>query len=81
MAVAGHDCAQAGFSSPSFSSRFSASACCSVALMRCTQNVHFSITPTSRTETSGLSCRWSGLSQIGLKKLKNRTLYGQALAQ
>ena len=49
------------------------------ALIRCTQNVHFSITPTSRTETSGFSCRWSGFSHCGLKKLKNRTLYGQAL--
>ncbi|MGC4084917.1 MAG: hypothetical protein QM736_23080 [Vicinamibacterales bacterium] len=49
--------------------------------MRCTQNVHFSITPTSRSETSGLSWRWSGLSHTGLKKSKNRALYGQAFAQ
>jgi hypothetical protein len=53
----------------------------SAARMRCTQNVHFSMTPTVRTETSGLSCRWSGFGQLGLKKLKNRTLYGQAFAQ
>ena len=49
--------------------------------MRCTQNVHFSITPTSRSETSGFSWSCSGLSQDGLKKSKNRTLYGHALAQ
>ena len=75
------DCAHAGFSSPSFISRFSDLASCVVALIRCTQNVHFSITPTSRTETSGFSCSCSGLGHCGLKKSKKRTLYGQAFAQ
>src|SRR5262249_10337839 len=81
MAVAGHDCAHAGLSSPSFSSRLSASAAISAALIRWTQNVHFSITPTSRIAASGLNWRWSGLSHVGLKKLKKRTLYGHAFAQ
>ena len=67
--------------SPSFNSRSSAFAAMVVALMRCTQNVHFSITPTSRSETSGFNCRCRGLSHDGLKKSKKRTLYGQALAQ
>src|SRR5206468_10772070 len=80
-AFAEHDCTHAGFTSPSSSSRLAAFASISTALMRCTQKVHFSITPTSRTETSGFSCRWSGLGHCGLKKSKNRTLYGHALAQ
>src|SRR5262249_47858303 len=76
MALVGHAWAHAGLISPSLISRFSASASILTALIRCTQKVHFSMTPTSRTDTSGLSCRWSGLSQAGLKKSKKRTLYG-----
>src|SRR5262245_25670122 len=77
----GHAWAHAVCRSPSFSSRSSALAAIVADLIRCTQNVHFSMTPTSRSDTSGLSCRCSGLSHDGLKKSKNRTLYGQALAQ
>ncbi len=32
----------------------------SASWMRCTQKVHFSITPFSRTVTSGFSCQLSG---------------------
>ena len=81
IAPAGQPWAHAGCSAPSTSSRFSALASLLATLMRCTQNVHFSITPTSRTETSGLSCSCSGFSHCGWKKLKNRTLYMQALPQ
>ena len=49
--------------------------------MRCTQNVHFSISPTLRTVTSGLSCCSRGASNSGPKKLKTRTLYGQLWPQ
>src|SRR5206468_10780751 len=77
-ALGGQDWTQAGLNSPSLSPRFSASAWISADLMRCTQKVHFSVTPTSRTETSGLSCKCSGLSHRGWKKLKKRTLYGHA---
>ena len=46
MAPAGQACAQAGWNSPSFNSRSSALAAVFAALIRCTQNVHFSMTPT-----------------------------------
>src|ERR1700734_931690 len=51
--------------------------------MRCTQYVHFSITPRIRTVTSGLnSIPWiSGSCLWKLRKLKCRTLKGQLLAQ
>src|SRR4029434_11230023 len=67
-AWAGQACAQAGLISPSPSLRSSALAWIVAALIRCTQNVHLSITPTSRSETSGLSCRWSGLSPGGIQR-------------
>ena len=62
---------------PSFSDSMRA------ALMRCTQYVHFSMTPRLRTVTSGLrpSARL-GVSQSWYwKKLKRRTLYGQLFEQ
>ncbi|MEZ5416290.1 MAG: hypothetical protein R2708_02970 [Vicinamibacterales bacterium] len=74
MAPDGQAWAQAGWMSPSARARSSARAALLPAWIRCTQNVHFSMTLTSRTDTSGLSCRWSGLSHCGLKKLKKRTL-------
>src|SRR5439155_19770397 len=77
----GQDCTQAGLISPSFNSRFSAFACSLPALIRCTQNVHFSTTPTSRTDTSGFRGSSNGRSQTGFPKLKKRTLKGQAFAQ
>jgi len=49
--------------------------------MRCTQNVHFSMMPLVRTETSGLSCSLSGLGHSGVNHVKYRTVYGQLLAQ
>ena len=66
IALGEQDCTQAGLNSPSFRSRFSPSAWISAARMRCTQNVHFSMMPTLRTETSGFSCRCRGFSQTGL---------------
>ena len=52
-------------------------------LMRCTQYVHFSITPRLRTVTSGLRMQLRlGVSQSGSsRKLKRRTLYGQLFEQ
>src|SRR4051794_10138858 len=54
-------------------------------LIRCTQYVHFSITPRLRSVTSGLGrscivglCRSSALKS---KKLNRRTLYGQLFEQ
>src|SRR6266700_6611366 len=51
--------------------------------MRCTQYVHFSMTPRMRTVTSGLYTRpvISGSCLWKLRKLKCRTLKGQLLAQ
>src|SRR5262249_176778 len=76
-----HDSTHAGLTSPSLSWRFPAFPSICAAAIRWTQNVHFSITPTSRTETSGLSCTSSGRGHCGLKKSKKRTLYGHAFAQ
>ncbi len=70
MAFGEQDCTQAGLNSPSFSSRFSPSAWISAALMRCTQNVHFSMMPTLRTETSGLSCRLQRLFPVGIVEIE-----------
>ena len=56
-------------------------ATCSALRMRCTQKVHFSITPLERTVTSGLSCMLSGAGNAGSAQLKTRTLYGQLLEQ
>src|SRR5215475_8690855 len=51
--------------------------------MRCTQYLHFSMTPRIRTVTSGLCTMLtnSGSSLWKFKKLKCRTLNGQLLAQ
>jgi hypothetical protein len=45
------------------------------------QNEHFSITPATRTATSGLCCNCSGSGHFGSNQLKNRTVYGQLFAQ
>ena len=83
MASVGHVCWQAVLISPSRTGRFSFSAVILTSLMRCTQNVHFSMTPRERTVTSGLRCilmvRFS-LSAY-CTKLNRRTLYGQLLEQ
>src|SRR5215471_11349925 len=73
-AEVGQDCTHAGWISPSFNGRFSAAAWSFPALIRWMQKVHFSTTPTSRTETSGFKGSSSGRSQTGFPKLKNRTL-------
>src|SRR5262245_13803714 len=54
-----------------------------VSLIRCTQYVHFSITPRGRTVTSGLriNFRLGVVSSEYWKKLNRRTLYGQLFAQ
>src|SRR5437773_12035537 len=51
--------------------------------MRCTQYVHFSMTPRLRMVTSGLRINFSeGVSQSWKRrKLKRRTLYGQLFEQ
>ena len=49
--------------------------------MRCTQNVHFSMMPLVRIETSGFSCSLSGLGHSGVNQVKYRTVYGQLFAQ
>src|SRR4051812_38848044 len=54
-----------------------------VRLSRCTQYVHFSITPRSRTVTSGFAPSRYLASCVLLywKKLNRRTLYGQLFEQ
>jgi hypothetical protein len=54
IACVGQVCAQAGVTSPSASLRPAFFASIFAFWMRCTQNVHFSITPRERTVTSGL---------------------------
>ena len=56
IALVGQVCAHAGTISPSAIGRFSLRALIRTASMRCTQKVHFSITPRARTVTSGLNC-------------------------
>ena len=53
------------------------------ALIRCTQYVHFSITPRLRTVTSGLrSSLQARRVPVGIQeKLNRRTLYGQLFEQ
>src|SRR5262249_43085895 len=51
----GHACAHAVVNSSAASGRPSRRARCSASRMRCTQKVHFSITPLPRTVTSGFS--------------------------
>ncbi len=55
----------------------------SASRMRCTQEVHFSITPRARTVTSGLRARRVTGAAPALKsyQLKRRTLYGQLFEQ
>src|SRR5947207_349023 len=63
--------------------RSSISAAIRAALIRCTQYVHFSITPRGRTVTSGFRINFRlgvDSSEYG-KKLKRRTLYGQLFEQ
>src|SRR6185503_655261 len=87
---------QAVLISPSRIGRLAFFALILVFWMRCTQNVHFSITPRERTVTSGLntidfnfifgsSVGVNGVtpmtSTLLLKKLKRRTLYGQLFEQ
>src|SRR5690349_20821752 len=93
MAPVEHAAAQAVTTSPSFRVLFSFLALSFPAWMRCTQKVHFSMTPRERTVTSGLrtilprsvfiavltfaNCLLSWY----LNQLKRRTLYGQLFAQ
>ena len=60
MASVGQALWHAVATSPSRTSRPSSLASIFARLIRWTQKVHFSITPFSRTVTSGLSCRFSG---------------------
>ncbi len=78
-ALDAQDCAQAVVNSPSFSSRFSASAWISAALMRCTQKVHFSMMPTLRTETSGLSCRLQRLVPVRIVEIEEAHVVGAGI--
>ena len=55
IASAGHACWQAVTISPSRTRRFSSSERIFPSLIRCTQYVHFSITPRHRTVTSGFA--------------------------
>src|SRR5664279_4492050 len=83
MAPAGQACWQAVITSPSRTLRFSFSAVMRPCVMRCTQYVHFSMTPRLRTLTSGLRIILNcGVSKSWKsRKLKRRTLYGQLLEQ
>ena len=60
IAWVGQVCCQAVMMSPSFTVRFSSRAWSFPATMRCTHIVHFSMTPSYRTVTSGLSWTLSG---------------------
>src|SRR4029079_8081054 len=75
IAFDGQVCWQAVTTAPSRTLRFSSFAASFARRMRCTQNVHFSITPLSRTVTSGLSCQLSGSGNLYENQLKARTLY------
>src|SRR5205807_9312466 len=85
IASDGQACAQAGVLPPSRTLRSSRRARFWAPRMRCTQKVHFSITPFSRTVTSGLRSMLSGSDQLShslplsakLCQLKLRMLYGQ----
>src|SRR5690242_15844068 len=90
IASLGQDWAHAVWMSPSLSGRFSSRALPLPSRMRCTQNVHFSITPLERTVTSGLSCQFRGSGNASVSgrvgsaysnQLNERTLYGQLLEQ
>ena len=60
MAWVGQVCWQAVRMSPSFTGRFSSRARSLPAMMRWMHIVHFSMMPSWRTVTSGLSCTSSG---------------------
>src|SRR4051812_6546433 len=79
--LAGHACWQAVLISPSFTGRFSSLATSSARRIRWMQNVHFSMMPLVRRETSGFSCSFNGLGHDGLNQVKKRTVYGQLFAQ
>ena len=51
--------------------------------MRCMQKLHFSMTPFSRTVTSGFHCQFMrlGTTSVNVYQLNTRTLYGQLFAQ
>jgi hypothetical protein len=76
MASAGQAASQAVTISPSRIGRFCFSDSMRTVLMRCTQYVHFSMTPRLRTVTSGLRSSFNcGVSQSWKRrKLKRRTL-------
>ena len=80
IARVGHDCAQAGLTSPSATARSFSFARSSLRRIRWTQKVHFSMIPFQRMATSGLIVCSSGASQLGSDQLKKRTVYGQAWA-
>jgi hypothetical protein len=64
------------------SARFSVRALTSALRTRCTQNVHFSITPRSLTVTAGFrAIRTVAALPVYLNQLKRRTLYGQLFEQ
>ena len=63
IAPVGQVCWQAVWISPAATARPSPLASRRADWMRCTQNVHFSITPWPRTVTSGLSPRPIGSGQ------------------
>src|SRR5258707_6997121 len=83
IASAGQEAWQAVTISPSRMGRFCFSASIRALLTRCTQYVHFSITPRLRTVTSGFrnSLSWGVSQSWTRRKLKRRTLYGQLFEQ
>src|SRR6185295_4397983 len=83
IASAGHACWQAVTISPSAIFRSCFSDSIFAALIRCTQYVHFSMTPRLRTLTFGFrpSLRLGVVQSWYSRKLKRRTLYGQLLEQ
>ncbi len=81
IASVGHARWHAVTTSPGRIGRFSTSATCSAARIRCTQYVHFSITPRDRTVTDGLYCSDASSVRSYANQLKRRTLYGQLFEQ
>ena len=67
--------------SPSCTARFASFAPSLPATMRWTHIVHFSMTPSWRTVTSGFSWTSSGVGISHWNQLKRRTWYGQLLPQ
>ena len=66
----GQACAHAIVNSSGSSSRCSTAARFSASRMRCTQKVHFSMTPLPRTVTSGLSCQLQRLRERVLRAIR-----------